>query len=193
MTIKNVQSGSAGRIEDLRNQSESNRSIGVTDNRGDYGQSIIQQADPGRDQRLLNQFTRSRMSLGSLQRQEQIAGMLAKRDDSQYSSERLGASMRTISAAAANTDAGRRAATENSLAKAKDVVDNGTRSERIAVGKPLNRASAAIQEKNLTTPSNGDLLNKVLDTLNQVLELMQMIIQALRQQSSQPEPQPAPA
>src|SRR5262245_33947261 len=137
MTIKNVQQGGTGQVEDLKNQLESSQSTGNTGNSNASG-TIFQKADHGRDQRLAEQLMHSRMSICSLQRQEQMAGLIGQRADSEYSRERLNQSCQTISSAAANTNAFRRARTEQSLEKAKDIIDNGTRSERAAIGSPLN-------------------------------------------------------
>src|SRR5262249_40426841 len=161
--IKGVRSGKEDGISQLDNQLEISKEEQV--------KKPVQEPtflDKGigagdRERRLAQQFTRSRMSIGSSRMQESLSKMLAakNRPSEDYSKENLRSNCDRIETAAKRTDEERQQRTEGSLNDARDIIENGTDSQRATVGKPLVAASDSLDE----TDQGQDTLNKILDTL----------------------------
>jgi len=185
MSIRNVQNDSAAQVNDLMKQLDTFQGKSEQKSVKSDSSPIVSMPDPGQAQRLAGQFARSRVSLGSSIRQQQLAGLLST--SAKNSPETLNRSIAQISNAAKQTDGIRQARTENSLATAQQIVNNGTREERDMVGRPINQTSDAVASN-----PTLDTLNKILDTFTQIIDLMKSMIQALRQGQQTSEPAPAP-
>ncbi len=137
-------------------------------------ENFRQVADPNRDNRLSEQFTRGKLSVGNSFVQKQLAAQLTQRaslssanQPTSFSREALTSYIRNISKSGEQTSAMRQVQTEQSLGKIKNVVDFGKDSDRLQAGKVLEKTDSALQET-----SALETINKVLDTFNDLVKMM---------------------
>ncbi|KAF0239571.1 MAG: hypothetical protein FD167_4382, partial [bacterium] len=173
MSIKNVFNNT--QVNDLMKQLETFQPKGDTQNVKLDSNPSVPMSDPNAATRLAGQFTRSRSSLGSSFRQKELASLLKS---TQNSPDQLNRSISQIANAAKQTDAVRQARTEKSLSTAKQIVDNGTSEERNMVSRPLNQTSNAVAAN-----PTSDVLNQILDTFTQIIDLTKTMIGMLKGQA----------
>ncbi|MBI4855053.1 MAG: hypothetical protein HY819_24900 [Acidobacteria bacterium] len=177
MSVRDVNLRSGEALEALRQQMQESAK---TTTPQPQQESVRQIADPNRDSRLSQQFTRAKLSVGNSFVQKQIAAQLTQRaslnstnQPINFSREALTGYIKNISNAAQKTSAIRQIQTEQSLGQVKTVVDSGRESDRLQAGKVLEKTDSALQE---TTILEG--MNKILDTFNDLVKLLVDMVKA---------------
>jgi len=188
MSVRDVNLRSGEAIEALNQQTQESAKAKPSTPEPQQQPEIFRQADPNRDTRLSQQFTRGKLSLGNSFVQKQLAAQLTQRaslnsntQPTSFSRESLTGFMKNISKAAEQTSAMRQVQTEQSLGTVKNVVDFGKDSDRLQAGKVLEKTDSALQQTAVL-----ENINKVLDTFNGLVKQMADMLKA-GAQTTQPE------
>jgi peptidoglycan hydrolase-like protein with peptidoglycan-binding domain/ElaB/YqjD/DUF883 family membrane-anchored ribosome-binding protein len=139
--------------------------------------------DSGQQQRLSQQFLRSRSSVGSSFMQSQLSSMLATRA-SGLSDDHLNNCLANIASAAQQTDAETQTRAQNSLAQARSMITAGS-AARQQTGQALDKTN-----QSLNNPANAELtqIAQILDTFSQIIGALAQLFNA----SASPAQPPAP-
>jgi phosphatidylserine/phosphatidylglycerophosphate/cardiolipin synthase-like enzyme len=187
MSVRDVNSRSGEALEALRQQMQENAKPTSTP-QPQQQETFRQSTDPNHNNRLSQQFTRGKLSVGNSFVQKQLAAQLTQRaslnsvnQPLNFSREVLTGYMKTISNAAQKTSALRQIETEQSLGQVKNVIDNGKDSDRLQAGKVLEKTDSALQETDVL-----ESMNKILDTFNDLAKMLTEMIKTASSGNAQP-------